>query len=66
MESMKHVVNQRKDFASSELVISFEIRVSHAELTGPDGDRVRQDLESLKKYWTNAKPTRAFDGQGAR
>lgn len=63
---MKHTVSQRKDFVNSELVFVFEIHVSHAELTGPDGDRIRGDLESLKDYWRNAKPTRAFDGQGTR
>lgn len=63
---MKHTVSQRKDFVNSELVYVFEIHVSHEELTGPEGDRIRGDIESLKDYWRNAKPTRAFDGHGAK
>lgn len=63
---MKHTVSQRKDFVNSELVFEFEIHVSYEELTGPEGDRIRGDMESLKDYWRNAKPTRAFNGQGPR
>jgi hypothetical protein len=63
---MKHAVDSRKDFNTSELVVSFEIRISHNELAGSAGDMVREDLDSLKQYWLTERPTRAPDGQGRR